>query len=166
MLVHTAACVRTSLFTLVVKFPQGLRGWQSLVRMSSLSHGAHRDRQTHRRHVHSLPHWFKCLEYDDEVAQFATAFPSSNYPFGEFICRIGVVWYRHRRQKAGGPGHQPGPVPSPFCDIIPSYWPLTQFCQRGSWRVAWTYWHSSAKTAEPTQTLTTADGIQTCGITN
>lgn len=55
-----------------------------------LSSGAHRDRRSHRRHVQSLPHWFKCPEYDDEVPQLATAFPSSNYPLVGLS--VGSVW--------------------------------------------------------------------------
>lgn len=44
-----------------------------------LSDWAHRDRQTHRSLTHSLPHWFKCHEYYDELQRFTTAFLSSNY---------------------------------------------------------------------------------------
>ena len=43
-----------------------------------LSDWAHRDRQTHKRLTHSLPHWFKCCRYYDELQRFTTAFPSFN----------------------------------------------------------------------------------------
>lgn len=165
MYIQLCVCVCTSLFALVVNFPRGTWDWRSLVRMSScLAEPTGTDEVTGDMFslclidLNAQNMMMKCRSWPQHFHPLITLWWVYLWDW------CGLI--RHRRQKTGGPGCQPGPASSSFCDIIPSYWPLTQFCQRGSWRVTWTYWHSSVKTAEPTETLTLADGIQTCGIMN
>lgn len=160
--VHTAVCVCMSLFALLVNFPWGTWGWWSLVRMSSwLEEPTGTDELTGDMFslcLIDLNGWNMMMKRRSPPQHFHPLITL----WWVYLC--GLI--PSQAEKDGGPGRQPRPVSYSFCDTIPSYWPLTQFCQRGSWRVTWTDWHSSAKTVEPTETLTLADGIQTCGIMN
>lgn len=94
-----------------------------------LCDAAHRDRQTHKRLPHSLPHYL--IQWILWSVAIYPSFCIVQLPFSDYICKSarldGCAQDKSPEEQNGSQRQCTFP-----CDIIPSSWLLTQFSQRAS----------------------------------